>query len=269
MSDRKRAVPAREKLQKKVVGDLSGTRLLIEYQDYYEEDYQIIMLRNNLLPHILPMEVDGIGNVSRFAYDISGMYSMKTDFDQQKISFQDLKQFLEQFLEAVEEMKSYMLCPDCLWMEPECIYQKEGLYRFCYFPAIQIPLQKQFHDLTDYWVHKIDYEDIECVFLAHKLNRGTLEEQCDIRILLEEYGKEADEREKAERKKPEREPENDQRYRQEMLFEEENRVPVRKRRKGVLSKLVAYVKRPWGQWDDLLLESQEMQKVRENLNERL
>ena len=60
MSDRKRAVPAREKLQKKVVGDLSGTRLLIEYQDYYEEDYQIIMLRNNLLPHILPMEVDGM-----------------------------------------------------------------------------------------------------------------------------------------------------------------------------------------------------------------
>ena len=278
MSERKRAVPDREKLQKEMMGDLAGTRLLIEYQDYYEEDYQIVMLRNNLLPHILQMEVDGIGNVSRFSYDVGGMCSMKTDFEQQKISFEDLKLFLEQFLETVEEMKSYMLCPDCLWLEPECIYQKEKVYRFCYFPVIQVPLQKQFHDLTDYWVHKIDYQDIECVFLAHKLNRGTLEEQCDIRALLEEYGKEADDREKAgqesrdrkktKQEKSEQEQENNKRGNPDMLFMEEEQeipesvcpkeMPIRGKRKGILQKATAYIKRPWGQWEDLLQESREV-----------
>lgn len=268
MTDRKRAAPVWGKLQKRVTGDLVGSRLLIEYQDYYEEDYQIIMLRNNLLPHILQMEVDGIGNVSRFTYHISGMCSMKADCEQKKLSFQDLKLFLEQFLETVEEMKSYMLCPDCLWLEPDCIYRKEQVYRFCYFPAIRTPLQKQFHELTDYWLHKIDYQDIECVFLAHKLNRETLEEQFDIQTLLEEYGREADERRKLEKEK-----EDDKKRKQEMLFAEEStkapahkiqekgfqeKTNIRRKRAGAFSKVTAYVKRPWGQWEDLLSESREM-----------
>lgn len=259
----------RSQLKKVVSGELTGTKLFIEYPDYYEEDYQIMMLRKNQIPHLLRPQLDGIGHCSRFSYEIRGKLSLRAVFEKRKISLEELKDFVEQFLETMEELREYMLRPDCLWLEPESIYLGDGSYEFCYFPAVPMSIQEQFHKLTEYFVEQIDYTDVECIMLAHKLNRGTLEEQCDIAHLMREYEKEAKERHCKEIKKREdcfsvEEPENEsgREYEREPLPEiETEKVAVkserkRERKKSFSSIRHMFARKKWGKWQDLLLESE-------------
>ena len=208
-------------------------------------------------------------------------------FSKKKISLAELQNFLKQFLEMMDELQDYMLRPDCLWLEPEYIYLKNAsYYEFCYFPAAPMSIQEQFHKLTDYFVEQIDYADVECIMLAHKLNRGTLEEQCDIADLMREYEKEADERHRQERR-PIREdcfsmaePENEARrgYKTEYPSGMEKGIESEKikedmdeetkkwrwfqkrsageRRKSFSAIPHMFIRKKWGKWQDLLLESE-------------
>ena len=76
----------RSQLKKEVSGELTGAKLFIEYPDYYEEDYQVMMLRKNQIPHLLRPQLDGIGHCSRFSYEIQGKLSMRSLFEKKNIS---------------------------------------------------------------------------------------------------------------------------------------------------------------------------------------
>lgn len=256
-------------LQVSVQNELMRSKLIIEYPDYYEEDYQMPMLRANSFRYLLKTQWDGIGNVTRFSYDISGRVSLQSMYEKQKISYAELREFLRQFLEMTEELKKYMLRPEHLWLQPEHIFQNEGQYQFCYVPVIHLSLQEQFHRLTEFFVSQIDYEDMECVFLAHKLNRETMAEQFDIMTILKQYELEASERETE--KTEEKEKEREKKERMEKVLENKAEEPdlpeysvcekaeaIRERGKfgGFLGSTVRRRKKKrWGKWQDLILES--------------
>lgn len=260
----------RECLQAGMQRDVTGAKLVIEYSDDYEEDYQISMLRENHLQYMLEMEVNGVGNATYFSYNIGGMSSMQTCFEKQKISCRDLKRFLGQFLKAVDMTRRYLLNPDCLWLDPEYIFQQAGKYRFCYVPVLADPLTEQFHRLTEFFVRQIDYTDTECICLAHKLNQKSMEDQYDVGTLLKQYKQEAAVR----RAKAVRNEKTDRRMREENLFslQEESKetnenvwIPPDEdtetiREMGGFQNLVQRAmcrikKKRWGKWQDLILES--------------
>ena len=45
--------------------------------------------------------------------------------------------FIRQFMDVVENLRNYMLDPDCLLTGPEYIYEKDGRFGFCYLPVRQ------------------------------------------------------------------------------------------------------------------------------------
>ena len=100
--DKRKTKWTRDNLDISIQSNPTGAKLLIEYPDYYEEDYQIPMLQTNTLSHILNIKMDGIGTISRFSYDIRGMISMRRKYEKEKISYTDLQNFLTQFLDMLK-----------------------------------------------------------------------------------------------------------------------------------------------------------------------
>ena len=74
------------------------------------------------------------------------------------------------------------------------MYVKDGRFGFCYRPVRQKSLYRSFHEMTEFFVRKLDYKDTEGIFLAYLLHRSTLQEDYDLRAIMEEYRREESER---------------------------------------------------------------------------
>lgn len=176
---------------------LNRVCLHIYKDEHYEEDYQMPMLRQNQLDGIL--EVDGceVDGNSRYTYEISSMISMKSMYENSCIKKQDIQNIVTRILEVTEILQKYMLDPNCLVLRPEYIFYKDSKWFFCYFPDMEEDLCRIFHELTEYFVKMLDYEDTEGIFLAYQLHKATLQEHYDLELIMREYRSHEMERKKA------------------------------------------------------------------------
>lgn len=175
---------------------LNRVCLHIYREEHYEEDYQMPMLRQNRLDGIL--EVDGceVEGKARYTYEISGLVSMKSMYENTCIKKQEIQNIVTRILEVTETLQKYMLNPNCLVLKPEYIFYKEGQWFFCYFPDMKEDLCRLFHELTEYFVRMLDYEDMEGIFLAYELHKATLQEHYDLELIMREYKSHETERKK-------------------------------------------------------------------------
>ncbi len=172
---------------------LNRSSLHIYKEERYEEDYQMPMLRQNRLAGILEVEGCEVDGKARYTYEISGLTSMKNMYENASIKKQEIEAVITRILEVTETLQRYMLDPNCLVLKPEYIFYKEGQWFFCYFPGMEEDLCKIFHELTEYFVKMLDYEDTEGIFLAYELHKATLQEHYDLELIMKEYkGREAE-----------------------------------------------------------------------------
>lgn len=177
--------------------DLKETYLQVEVPVFYQEDYQIAMLQANKLTGILPMTSKGIDGLSYYSYDVSGMESMKTRFEKTKMEKQDMENFVVRLIDVIQNLKNYMLDGDRLLLAPEHIFCRKDKFYFCYLPVAVTRPGETFHELTEYFVSQVNYEENNAIRLAYELHKTSMEEHYDIEQILEEYHKkELEEREK-------------------------------------------------------------------------
>lgn len=58
-----------------------------------------------------------------------------------------------------------------------------------------------YHELTEYFVKKVDYQDLESIQLACMLHKETLKETYDLESILQQYEEEAKNRKKSPKKR--------------------------------------------------------------------
>ena len=78
-------------------------KITIEERGFYEEDYQMRMLKVNAPDGFLPVRGRGVDDCSYYEYDVSGKVSMKAMYERGKIGEEDLRHFLTAFQMAVRE----------------------------------------------------------------------------------------------------------------------------------------------------------------------
>ena len=241
---------------------------------HYEEDYQMVMLRQNHIRAILEVEGCEVEGKSRYTYVVNGLVSMKTLHEKAAITGQEIQGFVETLLAVTERLQDYMLNPNCLVLNAECIFQKNGQWFFCYLPGIEENLNQSFHELTEYFVKTLDYEDIEGIFLAYELHKATLQNHYDLEQIMKDYETHKEERSQSSemcREKNEKYGDVFELTEEEEAYEamqnhtayEEYEVsqktdiireengwwkPWRKATKKIR-------KKRWGSWDDLILET--------------
>jgi len=166
--------------------DLNKAYLVIE-GSRKEHDYRKRMLCENRIQRILKTEVRYLDEEEQYYYDTTGKISLKTCFERKKLGFEDIKELVDAILQAIVELKKHMLEGDGLLLEPEYIFCQDEKYFFCYYPAQKKSITEAFHELTEYFVREVDYEDEKGVHLAYVVHKATMEENYSIEQIMQEF----------------------------------------------------------------------------------
>ena len=159
--------------------------MVLEFDEIYEEDYQLRMLKENVVTGLLPVRGQGKDDKSIYRYDITGKISMKKRSEREKWTFESLKEFLKQMIQVLNEVDNFLLDRDCISLDPNHIFYKNGTFYFCYCPGFKGGLRQEFHVLTEFFVKETDYEDRDAVYLASSLHKASMEEQYSVEEIYE------------------------------------------------------------------------------------
>ena len=253
------------------------TAVHVDIESPYEEDYQMRMLSHNRINSLLKVAGNGREGQSRYTFYPGDSLSMEKQYGRQEIKKEDIERFTEQFMVMTDTLKSHLLNPDRILLIPELIFIKDGIYRFCYLPVCDTErkksLSQSFHEITEYFVKKLDYQDTEGILLVYRLHKETLKENYDLRKIMEEYHKEKSCKEKLQKKHRSRnrsEPrqekgelpdnavfytDNEERDQYDQRKTEAGIIREERVRYGPLGKAVRRIKNGrWGRWEDLITE---------------
>lgn len=249
-------------------------KITIEENGIYREDYQIRMLQENKIEGILPVRGRGRDEKSYFDYEVSGKISIKALYEKNNINNLEIKKFLKELLNVINDVERYLLNIHCLLLKPEYIFYDEGDYYFCYYPPGDSNLWEEFHTLTEYLVKKADYKDQECVRIVFLLHKKTMEENYSLAKLIEEcVGEQEEVHSEAEVSgRTEELPQDDSfggEQRGEYDYGEHDWITEQEMGSSILREtdnmwapvkrfLSRHKKPKWGDWDGLYIEEEEL-----------
>ena len=180
--------------------DMNHNYLILTGEDVIDTDsYQVRMIVANAVPDLLQCRIQGIDGKFMVYYDVTSRHSLTALFEDRKLRIEELQVILGGFIQVMEEMSEYLLNPCQLILEPEYIYmdsEKKNV-RFCYLPGFHGEVQKQFQNLAEYFLPKLDHEDGKAVMLGYGVYRRALEDSFHLEHIKEELykvreGKESD-----------------------------------------------------------------------------
>lgn len=242
--------------------------MFIDSEQPYQETYQMNMLKNNQIPGLLKVNGCGREGASRYYYHTGNTQSLKKSYKNKDIKAGDMMRLTRQFLEVAEWMKDYLLDPDSLLLSEEYVFEENGRFYFCFFPEMEKKWQASYHELTEYFVRKVDYKDTESVLLACMLHKETLRETYDLESILKQYEEEAEIRKQEQRiQENGKKQEDGTEFSETMIFrldqeegpynrQRENLAVMEEKRYGPLKKIARRLKTgKWGEWDDLITEA--------------
>ena len=239
-------------MKAKYTKELNKINLNLDIEAQYEEDYQVIMIQKNDIFGLLKMNCLSVDGKSRFVYDVSGMKSMKKRYESQKLKGQDILIFVETLLQTISEMRKFMLNPDCLLLHPAYIFYSGEKWHFLYQPLKRSSMDQAFHELTEYFVRTLDYEEKEGIQLAYELHKETMQDNYNLEQIIKIY------------KEKVAEPEKVEEITENILFAEEEYpvvsdvATVHEKREGFHPfRMVGerLRKSKWGNWEDLIVEA--------------
>lgn len=165
--------------------DLQHVWMLLEFDQEYEEDYQMRTLQINTIPGLLLVKGQGADEKSCYRYDVTGKSTLFAQGEKKNWGYEQMEAFMKQFIQVLYEVNNYLLDVNCLSLNPTHIYCRKGTFFFCYCPALKGDIRESFHELTEYFVKETDYDDRDGIYLAYQLHKASLEENYNIENLLE------------------------------------------------------------------------------------
>lgn len=160
----------------------------------YNEDYQMRMLSANDIPGLIKVKGSGREDHSRYTYRINGGISMEKKYGVQEMKGEDVERFIEDLLRTIGDVVRHLLDPNRIILSPDMVFIEDGRYSFCYLPASeevgQLSLCRAFHQMTEYFVKRLDYRDTEGIFLVYLLHKDTMQDGFELRKIIEECRRE-------------------------------------------------------------------------------
>lgn len=169
--------------------ELGYTELIIEESEFYNDDYQMLMLKECDLSGVLPVVAYGEDDISRYIYDVTGMQSLHTLYEHTPMLDIHVKMLGKQLLDAMKGVKQHMLDVNKLLLDPRYIFCKGEKYYFCYYPLHEKEITHSFHELTEYFVKVIDYDEIDTVRLVGSLHKYTMDDSYELSEVLDRCAK--------------------------------------------------------------------------------
>lgn len=157
---------------------------LIFEKEQGNKNYKYKMLDYYNIQGILPCESYCINNRIRLQYDISSKQSLQCICEKKQVNIQRFEKLLQGILEVLIQLDRYFLDVDELCFEPQYIYMDMDSFNtsFCYNPeGEQFTAQERFHQLSEYLINHLDYEDKGLIERGYQLYRLTSQDNYSIR----------------------------------------------------------------------------------------
>lgn len=156
---------------------------LIFEKEIPEGSYKYRMLLHNRISGLLNCRIYHVDNTTKVQYDISSKQSLKRICEKKHLNRQRFEAVLVAIQNLMQELARYFLSLDEVFLNPEYIYadmETFELYFCCYPDKEQTLAEKEFHQLAEYLINYLDYEDKEVIEKGYALYRYTMEENYDI-----------------------------------------------------------------------------------------
>ncbi|MBQ7944796.1 MAG: FHA domain-containing protein [Lachnospiraceae bacterium] len=159
---------------------MNHTYLILEKCNYFGEeeekaDYRKRMLLENTIPGLLPVKLKSGNDSSRYYYEVNSLETLDKLYEETEISYEQLQKLLIGVIRLFESLEEYLLEGTQIIMRPEYIYlepERMEPYFICY-PDYEGDIRKEFVELVDYVLAKIDHTDERAVMLGYQVYRYT------------------------------------------------------------------------------------------------
>ncbi len=153
------------------------------------------MLSDNRIPCLLPIQIQMMNGEECFLYDISGCQNLSGYYQNKEVDAGQIAQILLKVLEAMEELRQYLLSGSHLLLTEDDVYISEDQSRiqFCYLPGHEEQAGEGMSRLVEFFMDHIDHRDEGAVVFLYGLYKMTKEERVSPavlkRFLTERIGK--------------------------------------------------------------------------------
>ncbi len=133
-----------------------------------ENVYQRRMVTENKIRGILSSSEKHINGELLLYYEITSKQSLQSMFEGRTIGMEYLKKFFVQLKVVNDALQKYLLDGSCLVLLPEYIFQDMGTKEICfiYYPD---PEEGRLAELIDFFIAKVDNEDMEAVETVYRV----------------------------------------------------------------------------------------------------
>lgn len=142
--------------------------IIKENSSLSENVYQRKMVTENKIQGLLVSQERYINGEVLFYYEITSKQSLLSIYDGKKIGMKELCGFFLQLKIVNDLLQKYLLDGSCLLLLPEYVFRniETGEYAFLYYPDSE---EKTFFQLMDFFISKVDNEDMKAVEAVYKI----------------------------------------------------------------------------------------------------
>ncbi len=196
-----------------IKSEFDHSYLLIQIEPVWMDEYPFFMITQNRIEGLLNCKLRYIEDVSYCSYEISSKHSLTQEYQDSKMSFEDIRELFYGIQRILRNASEFLLDKEEILLEPEYIYKDlETEELFClYFPGkIEEKEKGKYRNLADFLLDKADYKDehaINCVYQFYKMSKETyFSFEAFISFLeKEEFMFQAEKKRQEEIRKPEKE----------------------------------------------------------------
>lgn len=140
--------------------------------------YQMKMVTENKISHLLPVSIHHFNGENQFYYDISGKQTLACIFERREIEAGQLVQILSGLSKALTELENYLLDENYLCLEPEYMYMNVNTDQLflCFYPFEETDFCQGVQKLSEYLLNHINHQDEQTVNMGYQLYRLTRED---------------------------------------------------------------------------------------------
>ncbi len=171
---------------------LNHNYMIVKNMEEFCEDYQIHMLMEQRIPHVLPVELRFMNGKPELYYDISSKQKLSEWLKIKKITHDILQGIIKSLKNAFEAGIDYLLEGDYFILEAEYIFIDVETYElsFCYYPLYGKEATQSVQEFLQYILEMLDYNDREAVEEAYEIFRLCMRDGFSIKLLRKFAGEE-------------------------------------------------------------------------------
>ena len=135
-----------------------------------EEKYLVSMITENDIPGFIKCRQTYDGNCKKLKYDITNMISVKKEYENGYMEFDELKSLFESVKKIYETGTEYLLDDRYFLIDPEYIFRdlESDRIMMIYIPGKHESNEMRYHKLADFLLQKINKDDNACIQIAYQ-----------------------------------------------------------------------------------------------------